>query len=73
LVNIFVYWRVRNFTIFDVNCEIMNLNGYLAAVRSTYPKEGIFLHLYPIADNKKAPPTGEVARLLGIHIYATDR
>ncbi len=35
--------------------------------------EGIILCLYPAADNKKAPTTGEVARLLGIHIYATDR
>jgi len=35
--------------------------------------EGIIYCSSPAADNKKAPPTGEVTRLFVIHIYATDR
>lgn len=47
--------------------KFANLNRDFAVDRSTYPTEGIFPTLYPVADNKKAPSTGEVARLFNYH------
>lgn len=47
--------------------KLSNVGLIIGEVRNTYPRERIFPALYPVADNEKAPSTGEVARLFNYH------